>query len=510
MTRRSLAPPTARGALLAALIFSAGCAARVPPPLTPPPVVDARDPRVRALQQDLATRFDQPALRRSVVAVVVQSADRGDTLFRYHDDTLVMPASNMKLVTLAAAAVRLGWDYTFTTTIAVTAPIVDGVLEGDLVVTGTGDPTIGGQGDPAAVVMDQWADSLWQEGLRRVDGRLVGDDRAFSGEPLGAGWAWDNLAWGYSAPVGALQANVDAAEVRIAAGAREGEPASVILAPVESGLALEAAVFTGPAGASPVIDFARRPGTLTLRVTGVIPAGSEPLVRTAAVDRPTDYFLQLLASALGRRGITVRDNVTGILGLPPYQWPGNDATVLVRHQSPPLGVLAGTLMKASQNQYAETLLRALARSEEGAAGTVEGGRGVVRRVLAGWGIPPDTVVVADGSGLSRYNYVTAGTLATILGHMYRDERHRAPWLDALAVGGVDGTLDTRFKGTRAEGQLRAKTGTISNVRALSGYVPASNGERLLFVMILNNVTAGRQELDGITDAAVLRLMQFSR
>jgi D-alanyl-D-alanine carboxypeptidase/D-alanyl-D-alanine-endopeptidase (penicillin-binding protein 4) len=358
--------------------------------------------------------------------------------------------------------------------------------------------------------MDRWAEQLWAAGLRTVEGRLVGDDRVFSGEPLGAGWPWDNLAWGYSAPIGALQANVDAAEVHVVAAAREGDPASVTLVPAESGLELEQAVFTGPASGTASIELARAPGATRLKVTGVIPLGSEPLVRTAAVDQPTRYFLSLLASALARRGILVRDGVAAILDLPAVEWPKPDNPVLLEHRSAPLRDLAQTVMKSSQNQYAETLLRALARSEPGAVATTEGGRGVLRRVLVDWGIPADSFVQADGSGLSRYNYVTANTLADVLAHMYRDPRHRAPWLESLSVGGVDGTLEKRFKVTVAEGRVRGKTGSIANVRALSGYVTAANGEQVLFVIVLNNVTAPGPRLTEISDAIVVRLARFAR
>jgi D-alanyl-D-alanine carboxypeptidase/D-alanyl-D-alanine-endopeptidase (penicillin-binding protein 4) len=358
--------------------------------------------------------------------------------------------------------------------------------------------------------MDRWAEHLWQAGLRTVEGRIVGDDRAFSGEALGAGWPWDNLAWGYSAPVGALQADVDAARVRVTAAAREGDLASVTLSPTESGLQLEQAVFTGPAGGTESIELARAPGGSVLKVTGVIPLGSEQIVRTAAIEQPTHYFLAQLASALARRGIVVRGGVAAILDLPPAEWPRSGTPVLLEHRSAPLRELARTLMKASQNQYAETLLRALARSEAGAAGTVNGGRDVLRGVLGGWGIATDSFVQADGSGLSRYNYVTAGTLAEVLAHMYRDPRHHGPWLESLAVAGVDGTLDKRFKGTSAEGRVHAKTGSIANVRALSGYVPAANGEQLLFVIVLNNVTAPGPRLTAVSDGIVVRLMQFAR
>ena len=453
--------------LLAASLLAGGCASRSPVPLAPAPVVEARDRRVRELQRDLATLLDVPALRRGLAAVVVRSADRGDTLFKYHDDTLLVPASNMKILTLAAAAERLGWDYTFTTTIAAAGPIVDGVLRGDLVVTGTGDPTIGGRSEPAGAVMDRWADALWQRGLRHVDGRLIGDDRAFSGPGLGDGWAWDDLASGYAAPVSALQANVDAAEVRVTPGASEGDPATVTLGPDESGLRLEQAVTTAPRDSAASIELTRRPGDDVLSVRGTVPAGSPQVVRTAAVEAPTAYFLSLLSSALARRGILVRDSAKRLLDLPPAEWPAAADTVLVEHRSMPLRDAAAVLMKASQNQYAETLLRSLARSDEGAAGTVEGGRAVLRRVLTAWGIPAETYVVADGSGLSRYNYVTAGTLAAILARMHGDPRQREPWLAALAVGGQDGTLGKRFRGTaadrrraRQDGHARERPGAL--------------------------------------------------
>jgi D-alanyl-D-alanine carboxypeptidase/D-alanyl-D-alanine-endopeptidase (penicillin-binding protein 4) len=510
VTSRARIPAgAAPGILAACLLVLPGCASRTPAPLAAPPVVDARDGRVRALQRDLATILDVPTLRRGLAAVVVRSTASDATLFRYHDDTLVLPASNMKLVTLAAAAERLGWDYTFTTTIRASVPMTGGVVDGDLVVTGTGDPSIGGREQPASSVMDAWADRLWQIGLRHVTGRLVGDDRSFPGEPLGPGWAWDDLAWGYAAPVGALQANVDAAEIVVTPGVREGDAATVTITPAESGLGLVSAVATGPAHASTTLSLSRQPGTDLLRVGGLVAAGSAPITRTAAIDRPTSYFLALLQAALLRRGITVDGVPARLLDLPGPEWPPL-AGVLLEHRSPPLRELAQTLMKASQNQYAETLLRVLAQTNRDGPATLEGGRDVVRGVLVEWGVAPDTLVQADGSGLSRYNYVTAGTLASILVRMHADVRHREPWLASLAVGGVDGTLERRFKGTAADGRLRAKTGTLAYVRALSGYVPSADGELLAFVVVLNNVSAPGSQLNAITDAIVLRLAQFRR
>jgi D-alanyl-D-alanine carboxypeptidase/D-alanyl-D-alanine-endopeptidase (penicillin-binding protein 4) len=518
------APATRAGVLLAAALLAPACASRAPAPLSTPPVVDARDGRVRVLQRDLADLLDVPALRHGSASVVVRSADRGDVLFRYRDGALVMPASTLKLVTLAAAADRLGWDHTFTTTVRATGPIAGGVLEGDLVVEGTGDPSIGGPEEPASALMDRWAEVLWTTGVRHVDGAILGEDTAFDGPGLGEGWAWDDMAWGYSAPVGALQANADSAEVRVTPAPREGEPAIVTIAPGESGLQVESAVRTGPEDAAASLALERDPGSTVVRVTGLVPAGAAPIVRTAAVRRPTDYFLALFESALARRGILARSRARAISAPPGDRAPAAGRVLLV-HRSPPLRDLAATLMKASQNQYAETLLRALARSHareqrEGHAAdtpachrdaaTVQCGRDVVGRVLTGWGLEPETIVMADGSGLSRYNLVTAGSLAEVLFRMSRDPRHREPWLAALAVAGVDGTLERRFQGTTAQGRVRAKTGSLSTVRALAGYVPSAGGEQLLFVIVLNHVTAPTQALNGIVDGIVLRLAAFRR
>jgi serine-type D-Ala-D-Ala carboxypeptidase/endopeptidase (penicillin-binding protein 4) len=167
------------------------------------------------------------------------------------------------------------------------------------------------------------------------------------------------------------------------------------------------------------------------------------------------------------------------------------------------------MMTASQNLYAETLLRAMGRVD-GRAATAADGRAAVLDILTAWGLPAGSVVIADGSGLSRYNYATADVLTRVLQHMYDDSRHRQRWMDALPAGGEAGTLQKRFVGTPAEGRVRAKTGSISNVRALSGYVLSADGEQLAFSILINNITAASEAIFQVIDAAVLRLAAFSR
>jgi D-alanyl-D-alanine carboxypeptidase/D-alanyl-D-alanine-endopeptidase (penicillin-binding protein 4) len=182
---------------------------------------------------------------------------------------------------------------------------------------------------------------------------------------------------------------------------------------------------------------------------------------------------------------------------------------IVTTASPPLSDIATVLMKVSQNLYAETLLKA-AGAARGGLGTVEGGRIAVRNSLSGWGVPADSYVMYDGSGLSRYNYVTAATVTSILEHLYKDPVHRDAFLATLPVAGKDGTMATRLHHTRAEGMALAKTGSISNVRALSGYVKTRDGEMLVFSILANDFVIPSATINWIADLGVEILANFSR
>ena len=400
------------------------------------------------------------------MAVHVGSIDRHDVLFRYNADRLVMPASNMKIPTLAAAAERLGWDYTFHTTLAATGPVVEGTLLGDLVVRGSGDPSLNARQVEPVRVLDGWADLLAAHGIRRIAGRLVGDDNAFDEQSFGQGWSWEDLHDGYSAPISALQVYEDAVTVSIAPGSSPGTPADAAFATPGSGWAIDNRAVTGEPGTPVTIAARRIPGAFLVTLTGSIPSGSTVITRALAVDNPTTYLLRLFAAALERRGITIARGVADIDDLPAGSV-SPEGTPLVQYRSPPLREIAKPLMKASQNLYGETLLRAVGRVD-GRAATAADGKAAVFGALKAWGAPVASLVMADGSGLSRYNYATADLMVAILRRMHDDPRHREPWLEALAVGGQAGTLQKRFVGTPGEGRVRAKTGAISNVRALSG------------------------------------------
>jgi D-alanyl-D-alanine carboxypeptidase/D-alanyl-D-alanine-endopeptidase (penicillin-binding protein 4) len=471
-------------------------------PLPNSPLPNSQAPSSQ-LSSDLDRIFNDPVLARALIGVRVESLTTGQLLYARDSGKLVVPASNMKLLTMSVAADRLGWDFRFETRLEAAGPVENGTLRGDLAVVGGGDPSIASQDFGPAPLFNEWAAALSQAGIRRVEGRLIGDDRFFDEEGLGAGWAWDYLADGYAAPSGGLSYNENVAVVRLSPGKAAGEPVRIDLAPPGHLLDVRNEVTTAAAGTATNIQLLRLPGSSRLVIRGSVAAGGNVVVRTAAVDNPTRFFVEGLRAALSERGIAVQGGAWDIDDVTDPPVPSG-RRLIARHQSLPLSAIAGYFLKVSQNFYGETILKALGR-EGGGAGTADAGRKVVRDTLTSWDVPADAFVMYDGSGLSRYDYVTADTIVAILKHVWNDARLRGPFLAALPVAGHDGTLDTRMKGTILDAKVQAKTGTISNVRSLSGFLETKSGERLVFSMIANHFTAPSAQIDAVVEKALARL-----
>lgn len=455
------------------------------------------------LARDLDSLFTEQPLSRALVAVHVTSLADASVLYRRNHDARVIPGSALKLVTVAAAAERLGWSYRFSTTLTAAGSVANGVLTGNLIVTGTGDPSIVAQDLKGAALFDEWTDALIAAGIRRVDGRLIGDDNVFRDEPLGAGWAWDYLTAGYAAPSGAISYNENVAVVRVTP-TTDGAPARVEVAPPGHGLEPRTSVTTGPSGSAVTLTISRPLGQRSLTIAGRVPAGGATIVRTTTVENPTLFFLDAFNQQLAARGIVVTGGTRDIddLAEAPAAVPGR---TIAKRESEPLSSLAGYALKVSQNYYAEMLLKATGRGAGPHEGSTDRGRQAARDVLGEWGIATEPLVMNDGSGLSRYNYASAELLTDVLAHVWRDERLRGPFVAALPVGGRDGTLSTRMRNAALERRVQAKTGTLDNVRALAGYLHRDDGTTLAFSMIANHFTAPVAEVDGLMERALERL-----
>ncbi len=347
-------------------------------------------------------------------------------------------------------------------------------------------------------------------GITAIEGRVIGDDNAFEDEGLGSGWAWDDLAYGYSTPIGGLDFSENSVTLAFRPGAAVGDPVAIEARPEGSNLQIASTVKTIASDGRLDIELRRLPGSLHLDVTGSVPIGRTDVTQTVSVDNPTDFVVSAFRQALINQGVRVSGEAVDVDSLPAPPDLAS-AEVLITYTSPPLAEIGKVLLKVSQNLYADTLLKAMGRPAAGGGpATARDGRKAVQDVLQGWGIAPDRYVQADGSGLSRYNYLNADVLVAVLTRMYRDERHRVPFTDALPVAGVDGTLAGRMKGTKAQGNARAKTGSIANTRSLSGFVTSADGEPLVFSMIASSFNAPAADAVAIIDRAVVRLAEFRR
>jgi len=455
------------------------------------------------LRRDIMQATQSPGVQRGVWGIVVQSLDRNERLFDLQPGTLLVPASVAKLAVVATAADAVGWDYRFETTIRATGPISDGVLAGDLIVSGSGDPTIGGR---AGEDLSSWIAALRAAGIRRIDGRIIGDDDALEEPRPQLAWAWDDLGYASGVLFGALNYAENRMTVTVTPGPAAGTPASLNVDPQAAPRPLANTVVTGAAGATQLLWPEQRPGDPFLTIAGAIPASAAPARLAVAVGNPTIWFANVLRSRLLAQGIEVRGGAWDIDDVRPAP-DRTRAQLIFTHRSKPLRDIVQPLLKESINLYAESVMRL--NAARGQLPTNDAALEAFGKRLAAWGIPVDSQRQVDGSGLSRRSTISAETVLAVLQRMY-DASGASPFVSALPLAGVDGTLSDRMKNTPAAGNVRAKTGTMSNIRSLAGYVKTRDGETLAFVVMVNNFEGTGAAANAALDSIAVALASFSR
>ncbi|TQM85117.1 D-alanyl-D-alanine carboxypeptidase/D-alanyl-D-alanine-endopeptidase (penicillin-binding protein 4) [Saccharothrix saharensis] len=455
-----------------------------------------------ALTRDLDAITTSPALAGADVGLVVRHADTGALVYSRESDERGQPASNGKLISSATALDILGPDHRFRTTVAATGPHRAGVLAGDLHLRGTGDPTM------LAADYDALAARVAASGVEVVRGKLVADDTWFDAVRLGTGWAWDDEPYYYNAQISALTVSPDtdydagSIIVRVAPGAA-GQPATVTTEPPTDYVTIANTAVTGPPGSASSVSVERQHGTNVIAVRGSVPAGGAAAREWSTVWEPTGLVTSLFRDALARHGVRVLGG-TGT-GTTPA-----GARVLGEHLSMPLSELLVPFMKLSNNMHAEILVKTVGRAVSGEGSWTAGLRAMTAK-LGEWGVDPSAVSLRDGSGLSRMDQVSPDQLAALL-LAARREPWFATWHDSLPVAGaadrmVGGTLRNRMRGTPAEGNVRAKTGSLTGVSALSGYVTTADGVPLVFAMISNDTLTSAKPFE---DAVAIRLAGHAR
>lgn len=488
-------------AFLAAALLG-GCAG-VPPsrpaieqPL--PAVPSAASPRnaPSSLAASIGAYIAQPRFAHAQWGIDVVSLDSGATLYRRNADTLFLPASNAKLYTAALALQTLGADARFSTTLyATAAPRANGTLAGDLILYGGGDPSLG-----AADVSPDWADrfaaALADRGVRRVRGNLIADDTYFAGPLFGDGWEALDLQAGYGAQSGALGVQDNVVHVKVA---REGARCcTVAVDPAPSGMRV-----VNLTGGTVPLSLYRPPGSNVLYASGSLRTNVPRETYALSVPDGALFAANLLREALARRGIRLDGKVRVV------HWPETNhalthhAVAIAGLPSPPLSQLLVHTLKHSDNRYAQMLLQQI--GVRTAAAGVCADRAEPPQTSAGWGlcamrallrsigIDNGEATFNDGSGLSREDLVTPAATVKLLAWISRQPFANG-LRNALPVAGIDGTLEYRMRGSAAAGNVQAKTGTLTHVYTLSGFVTDAAGEPLAFSLLLNRYVRPTDDL----------------
>ena len=453
-----------------------------------------------ALTAAIDTLLGDPRLDGSQVAVQVRDARTGEVVYARDADIRMLPASNAKLLSSAAAVDGLGEDFRFATDVLASGPVSDGKVRSDLYLRGGGDPTT------LAADYRALAADLRAVGVTKVLGDLVADDSYFDDVPLGTGWSWDDEPYYYSAVTSALTVAPDTdydsgtVIVRTAPGASVGSAVAVSTQPATGALDIVNRATTGAAGTANTLSVERQHASDRVLVTGSVPLGAATDTEWVTVQDPTAYAADVFARALDAEGIKLLGGVRE--GTAP-----EGGLVLASHESMTVGELLTPYMKLSNNMHAEVLVKALGAETTG-SGTWAAGLAAVRSYLTAEGVDAGGIRLVDGSGLSRMNLVRAQDLTDLLVAV-RDEPWFDTWYDALPIAGnpdrfTGGTLRSRMRNTAAANNLHGKTGSLTGVTALSGYVTNADGRELVFSMISNNYLTSPRSLEdalGVTLAS---------
>jgi D-alanyl-D-alanine carboxypeptidase/D-alanyl-D-alanine-endopeptidase (penicillin-binding protein 4) len=473
-------------------------------------------PKTQPLAERIERLFAQsPVTRTAFWGIQATDLATGKTLYELNANRFFVPASNTKLFSTSLALTRLGPDFTFQTRVqAAAAPDSAGRLAGDIRLMGGGDPNLSARaipyrmgpvaGDALAALADL-ADQVAARGTLRIDGDVVGDDSWYVWEPFGNGWSIDDPVYEYGAPVSALTVNDNAFTLSIRPGAKEGDPAALMLNPAVEFYSIDNRVRTISSGSERRIHYSRAAGSMTLKLWGTIPERDRGEDLMLGIDDPALYAAIAFRQALEDRGITVAGRAVARHLYPNEvadmkQGPAPDpepGVELASRKSAPLLEDLRVTAKVSQNLHAELDLRAVGRARRN-IGSVEAGLDELRAFLAEAGIEAGGYNINDGSGLSRPNLVSPATVVKLLRYMYASPG-RDNFLSILPVGGQDGTLNARFSDPSLAGRIHAKTGSLSHVSALSGYAQRRNGNWIAFSILVNNYNGPTGEVRAVMD-----------
>lgn len=455
-----------------------------------------------SLAKRLNRLLDEPPFDRALWGIAIANPG-GRVVFERNGDRLFIPASSTKLIVSAVAAALLPPDHRFRTSVYAAGPLDSGVVRGDLVLYGRGDPTLSGRYyDSVSVPFDELADSLRARGITRVAGDLVGDASYFDSVLVHPSWEGYDLNWWYAAPVTALGFNDNSVDFRITPGAPGGPP-TITLQPDLGVVRFTNRARTVPADSPRTIDFFRLPGTNVVWAEGDVPADARPWTEYFAIHDAPAWAATAFQRSLEHRGIAVEGRVRTTYDSMAYAG-ARAQPPLAERPSRPLPDILRPILGSSQNWFADLLLKTLGREFRG-VGSFAAGLDVERRFLIdSLRVDSTQFDVLDGSGLSSSDLVTPRAFVQLLRRM-REHPRAQPFLEALPVAGRSGSLRFRFRDTPLEGRVRAKTGSINRVNTLAGYLELDGGRTWTFAIQLNHFAGSARDAMRRIDSIVAEL-----
>jgi len=452
---------------------------------------------------DIEQVISQGTLDRSWWSVTVLNQE-GEALTSLNSEKLITPASNQKIFTLAAILDGLGSGFRFKTTIYGDAYLKDSVWMGDLVIRGKGDPSISGDlydGD-REYAFRNLARQLQDKGITRVNGVVYGHDNYFDDQVYPKGWDWDDLSFYYAVQTGALSFNNNAVDLTVLADGEIGEKPFISWYPNNTDFVrfLNNQVIT-----SPQLEYdefyRRKPGTNNIELGSSLPKGYKE-EESLSVNNPSFFFLDTFIDYLNSNKIKVKE----IFSLKEQDTEWESLEVLAVHESKPLVRLLEWANKESDNFYTEMLLKTLSAEKRGAPGNFEDGITLVREFLHNMQADTALVKMKDGSGMASGNLTTTGILA---GFLFQMQSHNDfdKFAGTLSVAGIDGTLKHRFKDSPVYKNFTGKSGFVSGVRTLSGYLNTKKGNRLIVSIATNHFVDEVKDVDRVHEELIEFLYQ---
>ncbi len=464
--------------------------------------------RLNELREQLDELFESPEFSGSFWGVYIKSLRSGEVIYKRNENKYLIPASNVKLFTTSAGLLFLGSDYRYRTGLYSSGIIHDKKLKGDIVIRGSGDPTISGRfrDGNSTKILEEWTDTLIRRGITAITGNIIGDDNIYDDNGYGRGWEYDYLGNWYAAPSGALSFNDNSVKIVVTPNGLNMN-ARLETDPASSYFNILNDVITVEDGSGSAVTLSRETGTNLIILSGAVEEGDEKLSLFASVGNPTLYTVNVFKEVLEAENIAVSgfaediDHVTLNIS---YE----EMLPLYIHESETLDIIIKEINKNSNNFYAEQLIKTLGY-EINNFGSAANGIDAVRSLVGKMGINPDKLFLVDGSGLSRLNLVSAKQIVNLLGFMYKSNEFLS-FYESLPIAGTDGTLSERMKKESAENNVRAKPGFLRGVNALSGYLTTPDGEPLAFSLILNNYYGPVGFANYTQDLACTRLANFRR